>query len=169
MKLVVVLFFFLFIFQACQKENQFSPIPEIRLLAFNQIVGQDLKDSSGELKIGFTDGDGDMGLLPEDTLPPYQVQGNFYYNFVVKYFEKQQGNWIEINTLPNGNPLINSARIPNITPSGQRKTLEGEISISLFTNNPFSTFDTIRYECFIYDRALNKSNTIQTNEIVIKK
>lgn len=169
MKSFVALIFTFFIFQSCEKEPKFSPIPEIRFIDFTQILGKNLKDSIGILKIGFTDGDGDMGLSAEDTLPPYQVQGNFYYNFVVKYFEKQQGTWVEITTLPNGSPLINSARIPNITPKGQRKALEGEISINLFTNNPFASFDTIRYQCFIYDRALNKSNEIVTNEIVVKK
>jgi hypothetical protein len=169
MKRLFVAFFFLIIVQACDKEPAFSPVPEIKLIDFTQISNSNQKDSIGILKIGFTDGDGDMGLSPYDTLPPYQVQGDFYYNFVVKYFEKQQGIWVEVTTLPDGNPLINSARIPNITPTGQRKALEGEISINLFTNNPLSSFDTIRYACFIYDRALNKSNIIETNEIVIKK
>jgi hypothetical protein len=39
----------------------------------------------------------------------------------------------------------------------------------LFTNNPFSTFDTIRYDVRICDRALNMSNLVQTAEIILEK
>jgi hypothetical protein len=63
----------------------------------------------------------------------------------------------------------NNSRIPNITPEGQNKTLEGEIDIALYINNPLSSFDTIKFQAYIFDRALHQSNTIETPEIVVVK
>ena len=157
---------------SCKKDKQFPKEPFIEFKEFSQILDINGKDSIGNLHVYFTDGDGDFGLSPADTFAPFNRGSVFYYNFFINYYEKQNGNWVRIvypAITPGGDTLANHSRIPNLTPEGQNKTLEGDIYMSLFTNNPFSTFDTIRYEVTISDRALNRSNQIQTPEIILNK
>jgi len=157
---------------ACADKTEFSEVPFIRYNAFEQLKSSSGKDSLGILKLYFTDGDGDMGLNASDTLAPYNKGSLYYYNFFITYFEKQNGVWTKVvlpPPFPGADTLTNNSRIPNLTPTGQNKSLEGEISMQLFTNNPFSPYDTIRYDVRICDRALNMSNFVQTPEIVLAK
>ena len=57
----------------------------------------------------------------------------------------------------------------NINPVVVIVTNKGEIEIEVFINNAFSDYDTIRFDAYIVDRALHKSNTIQTPEIIVNK
>jgi hypothetical protein len=59
-------------------------------------------------------------------------------------------------------------RIPIINTTTKKKKLTGIIKIELkpFYYDPFSKFDTIKYELYIVDRAFNKSNVIETPEII---
>ena len=50
---------------ACLRTEEFPPEPRITFKAFN-LVGD-----SASIVITFTDGDGDVGLNPGDTFPPY--------------------------------------------------------------------------------------------------
>jgi hypothetical protein len=129
-------------------------------------------DQRGVLRFSFADGDGNIGLLATDTLPPYD------YNLFVTYFERQNGvfkeiflvtpNYINDSTIVYDTATFNG-RIPILMPAGKNKAISGEIEDTLFVNNPLSAFDTIMFEVYIQDRKLNKSNTIQTPPIVVKK
>lgn len=155
---------------SCTKPEDVSSIPFIEFKSFNRVKSKiNGKDSSAVLTVKFKDGDGDVGLDPHDTLPPYNFNGNYYYNFLLSFFELQSGLWTPVSQLPNGELLQFSARVPNLTPKGQRKSLDGEISIQLFINNPFSDFDTIRFKCRLLDRALNQSNEIETPLLILDK
>ena len=58
-----------------------------------------------------------------------------------------------------------SSRIPYLTPDGKNKALKGDILREL--NLPFPLLnDTMKYDIFIYDRALHQSNTITTPEFI---
>ncbi len=157
---------------SCKKDKNFSDTPLISLTGFDQVKNVAGKDSIGIIHIYFTDGDGDVGLNPSDTFPPFDRSSPFYYDLYINYFEKQLGKWVRIvlpPAVPGGDTLSNHSRIPYLTPTGQNKTLEGDLSMSLFTNNPFSVYDTIRYEVTIVDRSLHRSNQIQTQEIILSK
>lgn len=136
---------------SCKKEEKISPIPHIEFKDF--VATQD----SAYLLLNFTDGDGDIGLGPGDT------SGNFQYNFFIRYFEKQRGNFVERTF----NPPLNY-RIPMLTQSGRSKSLTGEIRIAVtpFYYDFLSPYDTIKYEIYIKDRALNESNHVTTQEII---
>jgi hypothetical protein len=160
------------LFFACREKPEFSNIPYIKYSGFDALTNREGKDSVGFLRLYFTDGDGDMGLSASDTLPPYNKESAYYYNFFIDYYEKQNGVWTKVvlpPPFPGADSLTNNSRIPNLTPEGPNKTLEGEIKMQLFTNNPFSTFDTIRYEVRICDRALNMSNTVRTPDFILRK
>lgn len=157
---------------SCKKDESGSPVPVIEYKGFEQIKATNGTDSLGVLHIYFTDGDGDLGLSPSDTFPPFDPNGEHYYNFIISMYEKQNGQWVKVvpqAPFPGGDTVSNSSRIPYLTPDGQIKKLEGDLFMELFTNNPFSPWDTIKYECSIEDRALNRSNQISSEEIILQK
>lgn len=157
---------------SCKRYEDYPPEPSIEYLDMTLLRDEQGIDQRGVLKFSFSDGDGNIGLYDSDTLPPYD------YNLFVKYFEKQNGtfreifliteNYINDTTIEYDTASFNG-RIPILTPAGKNKAISGEIEDTLFVNNPLSAFDTIMFEVYIQDRDLNKSNTIQTPPIVIKK
>lgn len=166
MRLKSVCFFILLIIlgYSCKKAEEYPNVPVIKFEQFVKIPTASGKDNVGVMIISFTDGDGDVGFRVGDTLAPYQKGGKYYYNFIIKYFERQKGVYKEITL-----PFTNNSRIPYLTPEGKNKVLAGNIEMDLFINNPLTKFDTIRFEAYIYDRALNKSNVVTTTDIVVKK
>ncbi len=157
---------------SCKKYENYPPEPSIKFMDITLLRDQQGIDQRGVLRFSFADGDGNIGLYNNDTLPPYD------YNLFVKYFEKQNGvfkeiflitpNYINDTTIVYDTASFNG-RIPILTPAGKNKAISGEIEDTLFVNNPLSSFDTIMFEVYIQDRDLNKSNTIQTPPIVVKK
>lgn len=148
----------LFVF-SCKKQETYPDTPEIAfedfVLLFNPASGN---IERGVLKISFKDGDGDIGLHPDETEPPYD------YNLFLKYFEIQHGdtNHVVIIDPVSGDTANFNARIPVLTPRGSVKAIKGTIEDTIFVYNPLSSFDTIMFEVYLVDRALNKSNVIQT-------
>lgn len=165
-------FIFAAIFSACKKYDEFPPEPAIEFLDFTLLRDAQGLDQRGVLRFGFSDGDGNIGLFDNDTLPPFD------YNLFIRYFERQNGEFREVflitPTYINDSTIVYdtsnfNGRIPDLMPAGKNKAISGEIEDTLFVNNPLSTFDTIMFEVYIQDRDLNKSNVIQTPAIVIKK
>ena len=168
MKKAVAAFLFLVIIlsaalSGCIKEESYPIIPEIEFLSFEKVYDTGQYAIRGILTISFQDGDGDIGLNDSDTLPPYDKNGQYYYNYVITYFEKQKGEYKKIDLNP---PY--SYRIPVLTPLNPDKAIKGMITDTLDLN-PKPLFDTIKLEAFIHDRRLHKSNVITTPEIVLKR
>lgn len=153
-----------FVLPACLPNSNFPDTPVIEYNGFTKKPKGDGTDSTGILSISFTDGDGDIGLAQGDTFPPYNFNSEYYYNFFTRYYEKQDGEFVEVVLDPP-----NNYRIPVLTPEGQNKSLEGDIQVELYINNPLSEYDTIMFEVWIVDRALRESNVIKTEEIAIQK
>jgi hypothetical protein len=167
--LAISLFILLILFYGCKKYDSYPIVPHIDLRSFEKLKDSTGVDQLGVIGLSFTDGDGDIGLTADQTKPPYQ------YNIFIKYFEKQKGAFKEIIiTSPNPqtgqkDTLWFNGRIPDITPVGKSKAISGEIYDTLFINNYLSVYDTIKYQIYIQDRALNKSNVVETPAIIIKK
>jgi hypothetical protein len=158
---------------SCRKTETYPIEPQIEfskfLLEINPVTG---KSERGILEIKYKDGDGDIGLNPSDTFAPYNFGSPYYYNMIIKYYEKQNGVFKEVPLLA-WNPdslrydtLTFNVRIPDITPKTGNKNIKGIIQDTMFIYNPLSDFDTIKFSVYIYDRALHKSNEITTPEIV---
>ncbi len=169
----ILLFLILLAMVSCRKPATYPIEPSIAfsnfLLELNPNTG---KTERGVLEITYQDGDGDIGLNPQDTFPPFNFGSPFYYNLIIKYFEKQNGTFVEVPLL-SWNPdslrfdtLTFNARIPNLTPKNGNKNIKGIIQDTLFINNPLSSFDTIRFSVYLYDRAMHKSNEVTTPAIV---
>jgi hypothetical protein len=149
--IIILLLGLSFAFTACLKKETASPIPLIEFKDF-----QANKDTANLLFL-FTDGDGDIGLTQSDTVPPNN------YNCFIAYLEKQNGVWVKRQL-----PFDFNYRIPVVNTSNKKKTIKGEIKIAIkpYYYDPFSAYDTIKYEIYIVDKSLNKSNVINTPEII---
>ncbi|OFX66916.1 MAG: hypothetical protein A2X12_01535 [Bacteroidetes bacterium GWE2_29_8] len=150
---------------SCLKKDEYSNIPNIEYESFTKINNINGIDNRGILRIKFSDGDGDIGLSDNDIIYPYD------YNLFIKFLEKQKGVWVEPK-IANGDDTTYfsfNSRIPIITPVGENKSVKGVIEDTVFINNFLSPFDTICFEIYIKDRALNSSNTIRTTDIIVNK
>lgn len=151
-------------FASCRDKNIYPLEPVISFKSFNKVPNSLGVDQEGILTLTFTDGDGDIGLTEEDTLSPFQYGGEYYYNFYIDFYEKQNDSFVKIDL-----PSEFHARIPLVEADLASKGYKGDLEIKLFINNPNSSYDTIMFETYIYDRALNKSNVVRTPDIVVKK
>ncbi len=158
---------------SCRKFEEFPDIPAITYNNFIILINEDTGISErGVLVFSYTDGDGDLGLSSRDTLPPYDKDGDYYYNLILKYYEKQNGKFVEVPLLAWNNDssyydtLTFNSRFPVLTPESGNPAIKGVFQDTLFIYNPISQYDTIKFRAFIYDRALNKSNEIETDEII---
>ena len=69
---------------------------------------------------------------------------------------------------PAFDTLYYSYRVPNITPSGQYKALDGEIKAKLRAAPIyFPTHHVVKFEISLRDRAGHVSNMASTNEITL--
>jgi hypothetical protein len=178
----IVLFFtgiILTSFLSCQKFEEYPIEPQIQFQKFTLLVDSiitgdtfELRTERGILSFSYTDGDGDLGLRSSDTLPPFNKGSKYYYNIYVRYFEKQNGKFVEV-TIDNNDGTTDTVnfhgRFPYLTPQGIHKAIRGTFNDTLPVLNPMSDYDTIKFKFFIYDRALHKSNEQETPEIVVLK
>ncbi|TAL58962.1 MAG: hypothetical protein EPN88_17875 [Bacteroidetes bacterium] len=151
----------LFTLGSCRKIEQLPAVPHIDFTSFSvfdttDILGNNAK--AGRLKFYFEDGDGDLGLKP-----PAENQTDTT-NLFFTLFRKEGGIMV---TAPDNDPLKPSSyRIPYMERLGQNKILKGTISVT-FLYLYYSMGDTIRYDFYLKDRALNESNLVSTSEIVL--
>jgi hypothetical protein len=157
---------------SCKKETTPAPAPPV-------ISYGDFAISSGTralLTINFSDADGDIGLNQSDTIGFYAKNTVGYYDFYMRYyywsknFNKFMPYYFPWST---SNNYIDSAivtyRIPFVTNNTKSKGLDGQIIVdinqykplpnSVYSNDSLTTF---RFDIWIYDRALHKSNVVTT-------
>lgn len=150
LRFVFALMFMLFIVISCEKENDFSEIP------FLEFVGHEFTQKDGQrfirVELYFNDRDGDIGLNDEDTLSPFNLGSEYFNNLWVTGFLVVNG--VFRDTFPGFD-----GRIPDLTPQGQNKSLEGSIFYTLPTDG-LAVGDSMAYEFILIDRALNRSNSV---------
>jgi len=155
---IISLAFILFGMSSCLKVEVLPDEPSIMYKSFN------FYPDSAVLVFSFQDGDGDVGLNEEDTLAPFNVEGENYFNLYCYYYELQNSEWIFYNNIAT--PFY--YRVPRVTPTGQNPTLKGEMSVT-FTPPYYllnTGFDTCRFEVVLVDRSLNRSNRITTTSFL---
>ncbi len=150
---------------SCRSDDELPAEPVITEIWFDK--------AESNLMIRFTDGDGDVGLEPWDTIPPFQeleedgTPNFFHYNLHVDVFYREAGEWLPI-------PLDEDAigykfRIPDLTPQGQNKQLRVLVTWDFSdANNEILTpaMDTVMYRAVLVDRALNVSNEAETEPVI---
>ena len=140
--------------------------PEYPIISFNGFYAA---GDVGYITIGFTDGDGDVGLDDSMTSPPFDTSSVYHNNLWIQYWEYNDlaQQW-EPGLDLFGDTVVFEYRIPNITPTGKNKALKGTIEVRIEPNyrNENSPYkDSIRYRICLADRNLNKSDWIDTPPI----
>ena len=148
---------------SCRKIQQLPATPHIDFTSFTIFDTTDILGNSskgGRLKFRFEDGDGDLGLNP-----PTIAGRTDSTDLFLTLFRKKAGSMDSVSGL---DPLLPSPalRIPFMERLGQNKILKGTISVTFIYQSYLPT-DTIKYDFYIKDRALNESNVVSTNEIVL--
>lgn len=158
--IVITILFFLV---SCDEiAPEYSDIPEVEYQGYNlRILTDQLGNKTlvGRISFEFTDGDGDVGLPPlveseEDPNIPDTVK----YNFFLHTYDLKGYEFVEV---PEEDGGFLKYRIPTLDKKPLRGTMELDISY------PLILYDTIFYTFYIFDRALNRSNTDTTDVIVL--
>ncbi len=156
---ITLLFVFIAVsITSCVKEKNFPPEPVIAFEKFVQ-YGHD----SADCFITFKDGDGDIGILKGDLTSPDDLKMKYLYKDPNGIFQPVDSTF---GTAPF-DTLFYSYRVPNITPDGQYKALDGEIKIKLRSAPIFGPQHIVKFEIRLTDRAGHKSNIVSTNEITV--
>lgn len=150
----------------CLRTEEYPPEP---MITFDGFMLVDSVDQLGNentyciVTIGFTDGDGDVGLRESDTTGRFHPDSLYYHNLLVDYYEWNDttGSFELIDDLD----LSFSARIPYLTPEGKNKTLKGEIVYDM--NVSFTGSDTIRFDFRLVDRSFTESNLVESPAVII--
>ena len=148
---------------ACGKIEKLPPEPSIKFKSFEVFDSTDILgniDKGGKLNFYFEDGDGDLGMAPDNNSSADST------NLFFTLFRKTHGVF---SPVANNDPLKPSSyRIPYMDRQGQNKILRGNISIT-FLYLFYAPSDTIRYKFFVKDRAEHSSDTASTCDIVLTK
>jgi hypothetical protein len=133
----------------------------------------------------------DRGTPGFEALPPYEFpfyctdylisendtfyieKNEFHHNIDVKFFVKKNGQYTEFDFQTAFDPICGESfdgRFPLLNSLDRERPLEGKLKYKMESVGFEFIFrlDTVMLEVFIYDRALNKSNVIQTPDFVLR-
>lgn len=163
------------IYSGCKKSEIYPNIPE---LTFKSIYFTNDPIFTTDTLIGvifsYRDGDGDIGLNPGDTFAPFNsIKGEndkelnpYHYNLHIDYLTLQDGVFKPV-IIPNTTDTLRyQARLQNITPDGKHKAIRGDIDWQIPPAFDQGIGRTVKLRIKIYDRALNASNTVESQVIV---
>ena len=171
-KPLVILALSLIALLGCQEKMEYPIEPKITYEGLSYIMDAD-STLTGEvvLSIGYTDGDGDLGLDDADTLYPFGPNDPHYYNLIVDYLKWNGSTFVETPLL-SWNPQTQSydtvsfnARFKRLVFNDEEIAISGTIDYSMMVYNPLSPNDTIKFRIHLIDRALHESNTVETDMI----
>lgn len=145
---------------SCFNEPDYPDTPSI---AFESIQSHYRPGKGGDsipLVISFRDGNGDLG--EDDTIRK---------NCFVTAFKKQDGRYTQVVFLTSYN--LNGS-FPRLN-TGSNSSLEGRITYSIpffylfrgYYHPVLNPKDTVKFQVQISDRAGNKSNIVETSDVVV--
>lgn len=151
--------------------------PDAPTISFKEITSQRISDATGTydrvvITVSFRDGDGDLGLNESDKTPdsPWarikDGQLNpFSDNYHLTAFVRNAQNEF-VPPVPSFNT---SNTYPPLATDGREAPLRGDLKFTydFYVGGVFRVGQTVRFEVYIFDRALNQSNTITTDPITI--
>lgn len=166
---------------SCISPPDYSDTPRIKAKTTSVVrlaseMGQ-LPIDSVTVTISFEDGDGDLGLSTTDTMAPYNdatvngVQTNpNYFNYYVQPQTKVGDQWKDFVQNQSIGIGEYNGRFPRLGPeSGKEAPLKGDLRRNLSLQ--YGTIEAgteVRFRVSIRDRALNLSNEVFTEPIIIK-
>lgn len=142
---------------ACNKLEEYDDRPIILESTYELEKNFAGLDTGLVLRFTYTDGDGNVGLSARDTIPPYDK------NVMIDYYEKQGNDFVKI-LIPGTTDTLNfNSRIKEF---GVGNPTKAEVSVKI--NIGVVIADTVRFDYYILDKALNKSNVVSTGAIALK-
>lgn len=171
-KTISILVLMIFVLVACQEKMEYPIEPHITYEGLAYVMNAD-STLTGEvvLSIGYTDGDGDLGLDDADTLYPFGPNDPHYYNMIIDYLKWNGSAFVETPLL-DWNPQTQdfdtvsfNARFKRLVFNDEAISISGTIDYKMMVYNPFSPNDTVKFKVHLIDRALHESNTIETDMI----
>ena len=160
----------------------FNNVKLNRILPTN---GNTIEQDELVFTLDFQDGDGDLGLDPNDLLvPPFTIKTGghnntgFHKNIFIQVFKKVNGGsggFIKYVTplQPQGSQDTTFPRLDGSI-DGKPAPLRGSMTyklppLLLNSGVGYNTGDEVRYEISILDRAMHVSNVITTSSVVLGK
>ncbi len=154
MKRFSIFFLVLLAINSCIKPPNYPVEPQIEFVSISDIaIG--FQDSI-DVVISFTDGDGDIGWLEQDTASCDPCDGSCYEHPTIDLIIKR------INS-----SCVIPSHLPYITPKGKIDDISGKITYNIAQILIFPD-DTIIYTFQIKDRAGHFSNIVQTPPITFE-
>lgn len=157
---------------ACQKKVEYPVEPHVSYQGLTYGYNADSTlDGTVTLSFGYTDGDGDLGLDDNDTLYPFGPGDPYYYNLIIDYYKWNGTTFVETPLLTwnavfqRYDTLSFNSRIKRLSHHPNGNAISGTIDYTMVLRNPLSPDDTVQVKAHIVDRALNESNTIETEAI----
>lgn len=188
--------FVLLFFANCEQPPEFSKTPEIKFNNLVSSTEFDplrqIEINKLTISLDFTDGDGDLGVLASDvgnlefrsyadtTFVPADtstVDGVMvvtpertiftFKNYYLNFLRKQDGVFEKVETASSFDGTFDP-----LIPYDELGPIEGVLDFEFQVDGGrvppgFQANDTIVFEVYIVDRALNESNRIQTSEIIL--
>lgn len=160
-----------FIASSCFIEPSYPNSPKITFKGFSRYgleagssVGQPKRDSL-VITIGFEDGDGDLGYnLPIDSSASARYkQAGGWGNYKIRIFRFENNKFTELSPGENGFLIF-----PPLSREGKKGPIEGNLELRQIY--PYSTKyknDPVKFRIQIRDRALNLSNEIETDTLIV--
>ncbi len=147
---------------SCVKKKTLPIVPAIDYKSFSII-----DNSTAMFVYTFSDGDGDIGLRSSDTTGSYSRTSPYYYNLYMKYlYKNSSGNYVPyiyFDMLTGKfDTIILKYRTQYIESTTKDQSLTGEVYVTMNGYRPTTTHKNFKYEFYIYDRGLHKSNVITT-------
>ncbi len=153
-----------FLLASCLAKPDFPDTPTIsfKSLALLPILNPTLKGKGDSLSlvIAFQDGDGNLG------------NNDSTQNFFVRAFKKEQNNFVPV-VYSQGQNFNNIFPVLDIVGGSP---LEGDLRYGVqfpylgFPSTPsLKVGDIVKFSIQIQDRAGNRSNTVETNEVILGK
>ncbi len=157
---------------ACVKRPNFPNAPAISdaKISFSSTGSEQVL----KLDFKYTDGDGNLGLSPSDTMPPFnRLLGNGevnlnYYNIVVDFYTRNQ--FTQEYDLFNFGGFNYYGRFPLLADNDYNGPIEGRLNYDMKSINFFGGERTdVKVRVYIRDRSLNQSNAIDSPAIIINE
>jgi hypothetical protein len=156
---------------ACDgRKGTTSEPPKLELIS--EVQGYDYSnryDSFLQFRFFYEDTDGDLGLDENDTLGEFAWGQPFFYTFFCSLYTLKNDTWVSVPNPFNPSEIMQfHERFPNLTPTGRRKQLAGELEITVPARPNNIELDTVRFQMQLVDRALHKSNICYSKEFILK-
>ncbi len=153
----------------CTSDIPDSDIPELELDGVAVYKNKAGKDSMVVLSLNYKDGDGDLGLSKDDTLPPYNYGNVGYYTLLVSYKIAKNKVWQHIVIPSSADTLHFNQRFQRLSLADKKKAVSGNLMLRI-PASPYPGLkpDSIMLTSYILDRSLHKSNQVATNAIKLQ-